>query len=96
MQARDPGPAPALAPAFGALFANARGPAASAAAAEAGAASPTIYVSHNTAEDYMNTALTPDMAPSGVGAPDARYGFQPLLGPFPEVWHGENAASCAH
>lgn len=45
-----------------------------------------MYVSRD-ALGYMDSALAPVGAPFGVGAPDAGYGFQPLLGPVAgQVW----------
>ena len=40
-----------------------------------------MYVSRDALR-YMDSALAPTAAPFGVGAPDASYGFQPLLGPL--------------
>ena len=83
-RARAPAPAPAFAPAPQAVlagitvFAGAPAP-----AAAAGAEAAPVYVSSD-ALGYMDSALAPAGAPFGVGAPDARYGFQPLLGPYPE------------
>ena len=39
-----------------------------------------MYVSSD-ALGYMDSPLAPTAAPFGVGAPDAGYEFQPLLGP---------------
>ena len=74
-RARAPAPAPARAPAPAAAPEEA-------ATAEAAAEAPAVYVTYNALPAQTEAALAPGVAPFGVGAPEARYGFAPLGSPL--------------
>ena len=79
-RARAPAPAPALAPAPAPASALQE-----AAAAEAAAEAPTVYVTYivpRSVPARSEAALAPGVAPFGVSAPEARYGFAPLVAPL--------------
>ena len=76
-RARAPAPTPARAPA--------PAPAAEsqeAATAQAAAEAPAVYMTYDAVQAHTEAALAPGVAPFGVGAPEARYGFAPLGAPL--------------
>ena len=76
-RARAPAPTPARAPAPAPAAAPQE-----AATAQAAAEAPGVYVTYNVVAAQTEAALAPGVAPFGVGAPEARYGFAPLGGPL--------------
>ena len=76
-RARAPAPALAFAPAPAPAEVAQETP-----TAEAATEAPAVYVTYNVVPAQTEPALAPGVAPFGVGAPEARYGFAPLVAPL--------------